>query len=216
MKKNIIATSIVEAMVVLLIVMLAVTSAYDMFTKSVQVTDSNGHKLQAISMAKEWIEAMINIRDTNWKIMPWDYKNCWNTLNYDTDCLNSNTTIYDIPNNSSFTISKDPVDYRWKLTQQTSWLYSSWAYRTSFWVWYDTDWFYTQNSTLFDPLNPLFPIFTREIKIQYLNDWYTWWAVNSDHQKIQVTSLVQWKDQSSAENKKLELTTVLTNWRNKN
>jgi hypothetical protein len=53
MKKNVIATSIVEAIIVLLIVMMAITSAYDMFTKSVQVTDSSGFKLQAISMAKE-------------------------------------------------------------------------------------------------------------------------------------------------------------------
>jgi hypothetical protein len=40
MKKNILATSIVEAMIVLLIVMMAVTSAYDMFSKSIKLTDS--------------------------------------------------------------------------------------------------------------------------------------------------------------------------------
>jgi len=209
MKKNIVATSIIEAMIVLLIVMMAITSAYDMFTKSVQVVDSSGFRLQAISMAKEWIEAMTNIRDTNWKVIPWDYTNCWNTLNYDTDCLNDSTTTYDIPNNASFTILRDPSDYRWKLTTQPTWLYSDSIYRNDFEVGYDSNWFYTQSWG-----TALNPPFTREIKIQYLDDWYTWWTVDSNHQKMQVTSLVQWKDQASDNVSQVELVTILTNWKN--
>jgi hypothetical protein len=202
-------------MIVLLIVMMAVTSAYDMFSKSIKLTDSTWFKLQAISMAKEWIEATTNIRDTNWKVLPWDYANCWNTLNYNINCHNQTGILYDIPNNSSFTISKDPSDYRWKLTlEPISWLYSNPTYRSNFIVWYDNDGFFTQSWTLFDVWNPLNPVFTREIKIVYIEDGITGWNQWSNEQKMKVTSLVQWKDQASDNIKKVELTTILSNWKN--
>jgi hypothetical protein len=214
MKKNILATSIVEAMIVLLIVMMAVTWAYDMFSKSIKLTNSTWFKLQAISMAKEWIEAMINIRDTNWKVLPWDYTNCWNSFNYNINCHNQSWILYDIPNNTSFTISKDPTDYRWKLTQESTWLYSDPNYRSDFIVWYDSDGFYTQSWALIDNLNPLNPDFTREIKVNYIEDGITGWDQWSNEQQMKVTSLVQWKDQASDNIKKVELTTILSNWKN--
>jgi Tfp pilus assembly protein PilV len=53
MKKNILATSIIEAMVVLLVVLIAITGAYDMISNAIRVTDGSEQKLIAISMAKE-------------------------------------------------------------------------------------------------------------------------------------------------------------------
>jgi hypothetical protein len=214
MKLNKKATSIVEAMIVLLIVMIAVTWAFDMFSKSIKVTDSTGYKLEAIAIAKEWIEAMTNIRDTNWKVLPWDYTNCWNTLNYNINCHNSNSTANDIPNNTSFIVWKDNVDYRWKLESKTSGTYGTWTYIWDFAVWYDIDWFHTQSWWLIDLANPLNPPFTREIKVVYLDDGDTGWVVNSNHQKMQITSLVQWRDQASDNVKEVELVTILSNWKN--
>lgn len=212
MKKNLNATSIIEAMVVLLIVMIAITWAYNMFSKSVKVTDSNGYKLQAIAIAKEWIEAMTNIRDTNWKVLPWDYANCWNTLNYVTTCHNNIWTATDITHNGSYYIYKDNADYRWKLTSAATWNYSDVNYRNRFHVWLDSDWFYTQSWSA----TSLRPVFTREIKIEYLEDNIVSGTFSaSNEQKMQVTSLVQWVDQSSNNIRKVELISVLTNWRNK-
>ena len=131
MKKNIRATSIVEAMIVLLIVTMAITWAYSMFSQSIKVTDSNGYKIQAISIAREWIEAMTNIRDTNWKVLPWDYINCWNTFNYNINCHGNTSTSTDILA-WSYTIYKDPADYRWKLESNTTWDFSSPTYRSNF------------------------------------------------------------------------------------
>ena len=101
-------------------------------------------------------------------------------------------------------------------------LYSDPNYRSDFIVWYDSDGFYTQNWTLIDNLNPLNPDFTREIKIEYLEDGIDNPStlpnesiiLNSNDQKIKVTSLVQWKDQASDNIKKVELTTILSNWKN--
>lgn len=66
MKKNILATSIAEAMVVMLVILIGVTGSYQMFSQSIKAVDSSEFKIQAISMAREAIEAVNNIRDTNW------------------------------------------------------------------------------------------------------------------------------------------------------
>ena len=211
MKKNISGTSIIEAMVVLLVVLIAITWAYDMFANAIRVTEWSENKLMAISIAKEWIEAVTNIRDTNWKVLPWDYKNCWNVLNYNTDCFNDNVTFNDIPDNWSFTVWKDTNDYRWKLTQYSSWSYSDSTYRTNFQVGIDTLGFFTQTGTV----NNLKPIFTREIEINYLEDGILWTFTSSEEQKMQVKSIVQWSDSSSKNVRKVEMETILTNWKNK-
>lgn len=211
MKKNILATSIVEAMVVLLIVLIAVTWAYDMFNNAIRVTDGSKNKLMAISMAKEWIEAVTNIRDTNWKVLPWDYKNCWNVLNYNVSCFNSNTITFDIPHWESFTIWRDTTDFRWKLTQKnTAWWYPNSTYRTNFQVGLDSLGFFTQSGSV----NNLKPIFTREIQINYIEDNISWTFTNSQEQKMKIKSIVQWADSSSANVRKVEMETILSNWKN--
>lgn len=212
MKKNIRATSIVEAMIVLLIVTIAITWAYNMFSQAIKITDSNGNKLQAIAIAKEWIEAMTNIRDTNWKVLPWDYWNCWNTFNYNILCHNNTSLSTDI-SQWSYIIYNDSIDNRWKLENKITGTYLDLSYRNNFEVWQDDNNFYTQSWSLIT--KKILPIFTREIKIDYLNDWYTWWSIDSNQQRMQVTSLVQWTDQSSDSIKKVELITTLTNWKNK-
>jgi hypothetical protein len=184
-----------------------------MFANAIRVTDGSEQKLMAISMAKEWIEAVTNIRDTNWKVLPWDYKNCWNVLNYDIDCFNSNnSTVYDIKHWLSFIVDKDITDYRWKLTNFATWNYSSQIYRDNFQVWLSWDWFYTQS---WSSTNTLKPIFTREIQINYLEDWLLGGFTNSEEQKMQVKSIVQWSDSSSTKVRKVEMETILTNWKNK-
>lgn len=217
MKKNILATSIIEAMVVLLVVLMAITGAYDMFSKAIRVTDGSEHKLMAVSIAKEWIEAVINIRDTNWKVLPWDYKNCWNVLNYNLTCFgnDNNTPITDIANNWSYIVDKDPTDFRWKLNSFATWLYSSQTYRGNFQVWLSGSWFYTQS---WSSTTSLKPIFTREIQIKYLDDWELPNNIPADfsnEQKMQVKSIVQWKDSSSDKIRKVEMETIITNWKNK-
>ncbi|MCP4522662.1 MAG: hypothetical protein GY828_00420 [Candidatus Gracilibacteria bacterium] len=214
MKKNIQATSIVEAMVVLLIVTLAVTGAYNVFSRTIKLTDSNEYKLVAISMAKEGIEAFTNIRDTNWKVLPGDYTNCWNTLNYDISCFNATPpkTSTDIGHDSSYTIYRNSTNYRWYLQNFfPTGGYSNSTYRENFRVWYDNDGFFTQTGTIIQ----MKPVFTREIKVSYIEDGLVSGFTDSNEQKMKVTSLVQWTDPSSTKVKKVELETILTNWKNK-
>ena len=59
---------------------------YKIYTESVRLSDLTAQRLQAIQIAREGIEAVENIRNTNWILYSADYKNCWNTLNYNEAC----------------------------------------------------------------------------------------------------------------------------------
>jgi len=212
------ATSIVEAMIVILIVSMWVVWMYKIFFNATNLIDSTANKIQAISIAREWIEAMTNIRDTNWLILWADFKNCWNVLNYKSGCIwaASPATSTDIPV-WSYTIYKD-IDNNWKLNKLTSWNYSNNTYRINYRVWITWSWFFTQTWIT----NNLKPVFTREIKIEYSENTSTdinWniipnW-IDSNDEKMKVTSLVQWKDRHWTNIHEVKFETILSNWKNK-
>jgi len=205
MKKSKKATSIIEAIIVLLIITTWVTWMYTLFNKSTALTTSTSNKIQAIQIAKQWIEAMTNIRDTNWIRFSSDYENCWNTLNYNSNCLWQNNTTYDI---TAWSYIIYRLNNSWYLSWTTSWTFWVWTYINDFRVWID-NWIYTQTWTT----NNLLPVFTREIIISYLQaDWVTDWA-DSDEPKMKITSFVQWIDSSSNTTHKVKLEQILSNWK---
>jgi hypothetical protein len=207
------ATSIVEAMVVLLIVVSWVVWMYQVFWNSQKLSNSTGNKIQAIQIAREGIEAMKNIRDTNWILFWSDTPNCWNVLDYNNSCVWDNSTTNDI-SAWSYKIYQN-TDNKWKIikkiTSETSFLKS--AYRNEMKVWLDSNWFFTQSWAITE----IKPLFTREIKIKYLDDWIVPDNISaskpSNEEKIEVISLVQWVDNSSTKVHKVEFTSILTNWK---
>ena len=72
MKKSKMATTIAEAMVVTLIIVMWLTWVYSIYSASTKVTNNVETKIKAIQIAREWIEAMTNIRDTNWLIFSYE------------------------------------------------------------------------------------------------------------------------------------------------
>ena len=202
------ATSIAEALVVMLVITSWVTWMYNIYMQSVRLADYTANKIQAIGIAREWIEAMTNIRDTNWLFLWSDYINCWNTLNYNNLCIWDSSNSTDIPVNGSYIIYKNSNN-RWYLSWATTWNYSIPDYRNSHKVWLDSDWFYTQSWIVTE----IKPLFTREIKIYYIDTNSNW--IDSNDEKMKITSLVQWVDSSSTSPHKVELTTVLSNYMNK-
>jgi len=201
------ATSILEAMVVMLVVVTWVTGMYKIYIQSIKLSDSTANKIQAIQIAREWIEAMTNIRDTNWLLFSSDYSNCWNTLNYNNSCIWNNSTATDMLWN--YIIYKNS-DNRWELKIAASWNYSDIDYHTENRVWYDNNGFYTQSGATLE----LKPVFTREIQIEYIDTDGDSFATSND-EKMKVTSLVQWTDSSSTKPHKVELGTILSNWKEK-
>jgi len=205
MKKSKKATSIAEAIVILLIITSWVTWMYRIFYKSTQISVSTQNKITAIEIAKQWIEWFTNIRNTNWLQFPSDYKNCWNVLNYDTNCIWKADGTYDIDEWSY-------IIYRWNnnlwyLENKNTWTFWNWTYINDYAVSLK-NWVYSQSWAT----ENLTPVFTREIQISYLkDDWVTDW--NSDDNKVKVISLVQWKDNASTSPHKVKLEQILSNWK---
>lgn len=200
MKLNKKATSIIEAMIVMLVIITWVIWMYSIYDSSTKLSASTKNRIEAIEIAREWIEAMKNIRDTNWLLFKADPDNCWNTLNYNPNCVWDDTSTNDIIA-WSYIIYQD-IDNRWKLNSQSWWTFWSWSYISDFRVKKDINWLYTQTWWI-----DFTPIFTREIKVNYPS-W------DSNNQKMEISSIVQWKDSSSNAPHKVELNHTLTNREN--
>jgi len=208
------ATSIVEAMIVTLIVTLWVTWMYKIYFNSNALIDSTENKIKAINIAREWIEAMTNIRDTNWITLWSDYKNCWNTYNYNNACVWNIATITDIPNWSGWYIIYKNIKNNWQLKNYPTWNYSNPIYRTNYIVWLSWSWFYTQTWITILTSN-LKPVFTREIQISYIEDTNLDTIFTSNDEKMKVTSIVRWGDRSWNKEHEIKFESILSNWKNK-
>lgn len=207
MYKNKKATSIAEAMVVMMIIVVWVVWMYKIYSESIRLAQSVENKIKAIQIANQWIEAFTNIRDTNWIIFPSDYENCWNTLNYDENCIwDTTTTWHNYIEEDSYIIYKDSFN-RWLLESKAPWNYSNTIYRNNFRVKVNSNWVYTQSWWI-----DIKPLYTREIKVDYFeSDWTTSWDIKDP--KIKITSIVQWLDNTSTQPHKIEIEKMLSNWK---
>lgn len=200
MKLNKSWTTIIEAIVVMLIVTVWIIGASSIYQKSQNLANTTKNRLIAIDIAREWIEAVTNIRDTNWTLFVANTDYCWNTKDYNANCITSNLQTNNIAI-WSYIITRN-TDNRWILTSRTTWSYSNSTYRNNFRVRKDTNWFYTQSTwTNFKPE------FTREIKITY-----PWPSNINPRIKMKVESIVSWADSSKKTHHTLTLETELTNW----
>lgn len=203
------ATSLVEAMIIMAIVSLWVAWVYDFFISSERLANNTSDRIKAIQIAREWIEWVTNIRNTNWLLYSGDYQNCWNVQSYDIDCIWDITFDEDI-RAGSYIISQDS-EFRWHLDEITTWeIYGQWTYTTDYWIEITSTWFYNQivSTWVADSL------YTREIITSYPEDT-NWDGTNdSNDEKMFIRSLVQWGNNIPPH--RVELTTTLTNWKNKN
>jgi len=204
------ATSLVEAMIIMAIISLWVAWVYDFYISSERLAANTSDRIKAIQIAREWIEWITNIRNTNWLLFGGDYTNCWNVQSYDIACIGDSSTTRDIAN-WSYIISQD-TEFRWHLNEIITWdTYFGGTYRRDYWAEITANWFYNQQVS-----PPWYPnaYFTREIIISYPDDT-NWDGTNdSNDEKMFVRSFVQWGDTTPPH--RVELTTTLTNWKNKN
>ena len=221
------AAWIIEAMVVLLLLTVWVTGVYSILVSSQKLSQSTSYRIEAIQIARDSLEAMTNIRDTNWVEFWGDVRNCWNTWNYDRDSTPS--CIWDDSwdsqrishtANQSFILYRDEVTWKFELERRSRNPnnFSELDYRDNFRVYYDDNWFYTQSWSLSLPdENLLSREYTREIRIDYLNEnFQSQWSTAVSNPAMDITVLVQWADPAVTENRSLEMTTRLTNWRDRN
>lgn len=202
-------TTIAEAMIVMVIVVVWVVWMYSIFINSQKVTDNTSYRLTAIAIAREWIEWVTNIRDTNWSIFSSNTENCWMTHNYNSTCITANWWAIPYTHISSWSyILAQDVNNRWQLFWKTTGVYSGATYRNDFKINVDANWFYTQSWW-----TSFLPNFTREIKISYPADAYPFWVWTAP-QNIKIESIVRWTDSSRPTgNFEIKLETLLTNWK---
>ena len=194
----------------MMVILTWVTWMYKIYSASVRLEAGTTNKIKAIQIAKEWIGAITSIRNTNLVLFLSDYKNCWNTLNYDSWCI-SNIAPIKIAQEGKYIIYKD-TNNRWKLNLPTgiaSYEYSDTDYKNQFRMWIDSNWFYTATGTTTN----LKPIFTREIYISYIDTSNPTDGADSNDEKMKVKSIVQWVDTSSNSTRRVELETILSNWK---
>lgn len=206
MKKSISGTSIAEALVVMVIVVTWVVWMYDIITRAQKLSNETSSRIIATQIAREWIEAMMNIRDTNYILFSWDIQNCWNVVNYNTNCFWDTSWTYDFGHQQYYKVYKD-TDNRWKTaTGSIAWWYTNTAYKNTWKVNLDANWLYTQNWG-----TPFTPLFTRHIYINYIDT--NGGSTDSNDEKMEITSTVEWADRNSTQIHNVTLTTLLSNWR---
>jgi hypothetical protein len=208
MKSNKSWTTIVEAMIAMFIVIVWTIWVYIIYERSQKLSISVENRVKAISIAREWIEVLQNIRDTNWVLFWADSKNCWNVKDYDVSCLWDSSLTYKI-SSWSYTIYKD-TDNRWKLNPITGtgeYNDTDWLFRNKYRIKLDGNWLYTQSwGTTFNP------IFTRKINISYIDTNWSWLWDEYD-EKMLVKSIVSWSDSSKVWYYTVTLDNLLTNWK---
>lgn len=163
--------------------------------------------IKAINLAREWIEWVINLRDTNWLRFSSDKTNCWKVKNYLSTCIWSTLGTDDLTSWSYILYTKNGAWYlSWTATidYTTDWL----DYRSTYKAWINESGFYSQTgwvvptdycSSLWD--TDCLTNFNREIRI-----------TPSWGNTLDVESIVRWNWRRPRE---IILTTTLTNWKSK-
>ncbi len=81
--------SVIEVVVVLVIVTVGIIGAYQIINSGTRLTNTTEKRIQAISYAREALEGVENIRDTNWLKFSSDFTGCFDVLGYSVSCVGS-------------------------------------------------------------------------------------------------------------------------------
>lgn len=194
--------SIIEVMVVIIILTIGITGAYNIISSGQKLSSTTENRIKAINIAREGLEAVENIRDTNWIKFSSDYNNCWKVKNYDITCIGNSGKEYA---SGSYILVQSGTLWTLSGTITPSGTYAT--YIGQFPIFLDT------NSLPISSGNNIKcsstktsdcrTIFTRELQISH-----------PDNDHIKVNSIVTWLDSSLTSGPhSINLETVLTNWK---
>jgi hypothetical protein len=200
--------TMIELMAMITIVGLGIWSMFSVVTSGMYFAKDTEDTIKAINLAREWLEWVSSIRNTNWLRFSSDRTNCWKIDWYDSTCIwnTSSTPIY------SWSSILYTVNWLWYLSgitlSQAAPTWATWqAYYTTYRAVQDSEGFSNQtgstsnnicNTTLQKSCQS---IFTREIVISPVGTG-----------QIHVKSIVRWNTKRV---QKVELETILTNWKAK-
>ena len=204
MFKNRRGNSIIEVMVVIIILTIGIIGTYDILNGGQKLSTGSENRIKAINIAREGMEAVENIRDTNWIKFSSDYENCWRVKDYDVGCIGVGGKEF--PEGSYILVQSGTV---WMLSGTISQSETYSVYKDQFPLFLDPNGL-TVGSGNNEKCSSLRnvdckTIFTREIQISY-----------PDANRMKVNSIVKWTDNSRTSGQHtINLETVLTNWKKK-
>lgn len=214
--------TLIEVITVLAIIAIGVVWSFAIIWSGQKLSNNTESTIKAINIARDGIEWLTVIRNTNWIRFSSDRANCWNAKWYDmtlwVNCIGEVSMVHDSKIwTGSYVITS--VNGIWSLSGITtagttaSYSGSSWPfYLSTYRVSNDDQWFAIQNGTSYPTTCTTYTNtgcmlkFAREIHITY-----------SGTGSMQAQSIVRWLDPAysgSAMYKHVILETSLTNWKN--
>lgn len=190
--------SLIEIMAMIAVLGLAVTAMFSTVIGGIYFARDSENRIKAINLAREGIEWVTNLRNTNWLRFSSDQPNCWKIQWYLATCIGDTTGLNKLATGSYVLTNNNGA---WYLTGSTT---------TASWLWVDANWYYmaswatTPSCTISTTRNCRSP-FTREIRLIADNT-----AANSG--TMTVTAVVDWYEKRA---QNVTLTTTLTNWKSK-
>lgn len=202
--------SIIEVMVAITVVTLGVVGAYQIVFKGVTLAATSENRIKAINIAREWLEVVENIRDTNWIKLSSDYKSCFDVLDYDVSCIGSATGVVATINRmySGSYLPRQNTNGTWTLTRIADPSTVRTSYVNQFPVYLDANGLITQTGAFTQSCSPAVinnckTRFTREIIITRPSDFST----------INIESVVTWVEPGMDRPYEIRIPYTLYNWR---
>jgi len=109
------ADTLIEVMVALFVLTLGSLAATSLVVSSLQANTFSKDSLVAVNLAVEGIEAIRNIRDTNWIKFAYDKENCW--LMYPDKQAGDNCSGANLIDTGYYSVDLNASTYAWELTQ---------------------------------------------------------------------------------------------------
>ncbi len=115
------AESMIETLIAITVLVLSTTAALSMLRTALKGNQIIGEKLVAIQLAMEGLDAIKNIRDTNYLLFPSDTDNCWNRLNAKklSDCTSPSTPANTIYDGQTYYLTRNLIDaplFKWSMS----------------------------------------------------------------------------------------------------
>ncbi len=208
--------TLIEVMVGIVVVTAGIVWAFWVLSSGQKLAATTTDRVQAINFAREWVEAVKNIRDTNYFQYPANPSNCWKVKNY--VC---STALNDSYQTWSYVLARKDFaticDHCWYLSGTNSSIEAkpiqipNWDnYRSTYALELDGSGYTITGST--SPSKPMcrnststgcLTQFTREIALKRVED-----------DTVEFSSYVHWRD-ANGSIMTVELPMTLKNWRTK-
>lgn len=200
------AMTLLEVMIMILVLSITLTAMFTTLIQGINLQRLVQQRVQATNIAREGIEWVVNIRNTNWLRFTSNRTNCWNVSDYDATCIISSPS-----KTLSWTNILTRNNGLWGLSNtgafdENAW----WTSMDRFRIYVDADGWYTSTGGFTNLCNSFNRTkckspFSREIIITEKEDTPSHWE-----KALEVTATVRWHDTNPH---KVSLTQTIHNWK---